>query len=345
MATIEYKRWETALQRVRKIERKSDHLKSRFRTRTFTYASRSAWATPAGANALPSDQQHKAPGEGQVRARVGAESLLIGKFDVQAEVRLRAFYPAQKLSIRYQTGGKDNGVLRTFNAYKQVAPHAPNLMPRIYEHGEILRGRGAYLVEETVAGETATLEELEAIIVPLTTQLHSAQKAVGIGDKKLSEVLDQHTRQRWAEFVATKNIDAQIDTTVRSLMDRNELLEISVTHGDLVNSNILVDGSDFVLVDWEWASIKPIAFDMAKMIINVSDVDKVLIDMHRGLGGSLGTRKSHYSFREQIALALVQNLTFYNKQSAKAKKAQRVGALERQTRKRLSALQQLLATA
>ena len=342
MASIEHQRWNAALNRVKKIERTSGLLRARFLPRTFAYAKRSAWASPEGLASLPQDQQHKLPADGKARGRVRAESLLVGKFDVQAEVRLRAFYPDQGLSVRYQTGGPNNGVLRTFNAYENVAPHAPALMPKIYEHGEILKGRGAFLVEETVSGETATRAELEQLILPLTSQLHRAQRGVGISDKKLSDVLGHQARERWNDFVNSRSIDTRIDQSVQNLLDRDDFLEVSVTHGDLVNSNILVDGKDYILVDWEWASFKPIAFDMAKMIINVYDIDAVLKDMYKGLGGSLGSTKTHFTFREQVALALVQNLTFYKRQSVKAKKANRTDALERQTQKRVNALRHLL---
>src|SRR5699024_8599420 len=114
-----------------------------------------------------------------------------------------------------------------------------------------------------------------------------------------------------------------------------------LTHGDLVNSNILVDNGDFVLVDWEWSMVKPIAFDLSKMIINVSNTTQVLQDVQTGLG-NVGTRKTHYDFLEQVALALVQALTFYKRQLQRAQKAKRTGALERQTKKRVNALARLL---
>lgn len=341
MPDIEQDRWDTALNRVARIERDSDLLKRRLLPRRFSYAKRSAWATPAGLDVLPADQHHKEP-SGHTRARVRAESVLIGKFDVQQEVRLRAFYPDAGLSIRYQTGGKNNGVIRTVNAYKKVQPHAPALMPAVHDHGTILEGRGAFLIEETVAGETATRSQLEALITPLTQQLRAVHQGVGISDKTAGTVLGPHSQGLWNEFVELHGVDAIIDQKVRRLFDRDDLLEVSITHGDLVNSNILVKDHEFVLVDWEWASVKPIAFDMAKMIINVSNLEQTLQSMHAGLGGDLGTKTSHYTFREQLALALVQTLTFYKRQSVKARKAKRTAALARQTDKRLRALTKLL---
>src|SRR5699024_12667282 len=95
----------------------------------------------------------------------------------------------------------------------------------------------------------------------------------------------------------------RIDHAVQNLIERNALLEVSLNHGDLVGSNILVSNEGFVLVDWEFAEHKPIAFDMAKIIINVDDIDSSIAKMHAGLGGVVGQESGHYSLREQIALA------------------------------------------
>jgi hypothetical protein len=89
-------------------------------------------ATSAGYDTLSQDQQPKMSSLGYVRTRLLAESLLIGKFDVDAEVRLRAFHPSSGLSIRYQTGGKSNGVTRTVNAHKTFHRYAPIGKPLCY---------------------------------------------------------------------------------------------------------------------------------------------------------------------------------------------------------------------
>lgn len=344
MVDIERNRWVNAMQRVGMVERKSELLKPRLFPRKFNYAQRSAWSTNAGYKTLPQDQQPEDTELGSVRTRLRAESLLIGKFDVDKEVRLRAFYPEADFSIRYQTGGKTNGISRTVSAHKKVRRYAPELMPTVHEHGTILGGQGAFLIEDTVEGETATRSDLETLLVPLAQQLHAVHQGVGITDKRASVVLGQHARERWTDFVKLHNLTPELDCKVRKLLDRDALLEVSLTHGDLVNSNILVSNDDFVLVDWEWAMTKPIAFDLSKMIINVSNLDQTLEQMQIGLG-DIGTRKSHYNFREQVALALVQALTFYKRQLHRARKAKRLGPLKRQTTKRVNALSQLIEAA
>lgn len=342
MANIEADRWAVALGRIEEIERKSSLLSKRLLRRKFAYARRSAWATPGGREVLPRDQQPDIAGLGRIRHRISAESVLIGKFDVDKEVRLRAFYPNHGLSIRYQTGGQRNGITQTVNAHKRIHPHVEGLMPAIHEHGTILDGQGAYLIENTVRGEPITRSQLQDFIVPITSRLHAAQQGVGIAPKNLSRIVGGMYRTRWNSFVESTSADPRLDAAVQKLMDRNELLDVSITHGDLVNSNILATEDDFVLVDWEFSAMKPVAFDMAKIIINVDNIEKTLHQMHTGLGGTIGGSSGHYSFREQVALALVQTLSWYPNHLTKATAAGRTAALKRQTTKRLAAMTELL---
>jgi RIO-like serine/threonine protein kinase len=72
-----------------------------------------------------------------------------------------------------------------------------------------------------------------------------------VTDKKASSILRQHSRKHWAEFVKFHDLELAIDRKVRTLLDRDALLEVSLTHEDLVNSNILVNEDSFVLVDYE----------------------------------------------------------------------------------------------
>lgn len=342
MPNIKPERWVTALQRVAEIERKSSILKRRFRRQKFTFSRRSAWATPAGLAVLPADQQPELPGLGHVHKRISAESLLIGKFDVETEVRLRAFYPKNSLSVRYQTGGDRNGVIRTVKAHTLVHPHAPNLMPEVFEHGTIRDNTGAYLIETTMQGQPATRQQLQELISPLAAQLHHVHQGVGINSKSLVNVVGTGYQWRWKKFVRAIELEPRTDKAVQELIARNEQLEVSLTHGDLVGSNILVSDNDFVLVDWEFADFKPIAFDMAKLIINVSDVESTLEQIQRSFNGSVGAEHSHYTLREQIALGIVLTLSWYSNHAAKAAIARRMNALNRQTTKRVNALKQLL---
>lgn len=88
--------------------------------------------------------------------------------------------------------------------------------------------------------------------------------------------------------------------------------------------------------------MKPIAFDMSKMIINVTDLEQAVQDMHTGLGSDIGSKDGHYTFREQIALSVVLTLSWHRNHLAKAEIARRTDALARQTSKRLHTLKRLL---
>lgn len=252
MLDTEHARWKTALDRVKRIERGSPWLPHRRTKRNFSYIGRSAWATTPGFLALPSEHQNDQGDRGRIRERVSAEAILIGKFDVDHEVRLRSFYPHEEITLRYQTGGERNGVTRTVKAHKAVHDFAPELMPRVFDSGTILDGSGAYLVEEMVTGEPASRVEMQELIKPLVGRLHEVHNGVGISYKPLSKVVSRHFRERWIDFVRNYGVEPYIDRTVQELTYRNDQLAISVSHGDLVRSNILVSENDYILVDWEF---------------------------------------------------------------------------------------------
>lgn len=345
MPNIKPERWTTALRRVAEIERRSAVLPKRRFRRKFTYSKRSAWATPAGLDALPLDQRPELAGIGSIRGRSRADALLIGKFDVDTEVRLRSFYSDNGLCVRYQTGGQRNGVTRTVKAHGMVHPHAPGLMPHVFEHGTILNGQGAYLVETIVEGQPATRAQLQGLITPLTAQLHRVHNGVGITGKSLTNVVGTGYSWRWKKFRQAVKVNPHVDRAVRGLIDRDARLEVSLAHGDLVGSNILVAEDSFYLVDWEFADLKPIAFDMAKILINVDDIEATIPQIQAGLGNEIGQQSGYYTFREQVALAIVLTLSWYPNHATKAKVARRMDALKRQTTKRLNAIEQLLEAA
>src|SRR5699024_12301518 len=62
-----------------------------------------------------------------------------------------------------------------------------------------------------------------------------------------------------------------------------------------------------------------------------SDVESTLEQIQRSFNGSVGAEHSHYSLREQIALAIVLTLSWYSNHAAKAAIARRMNALDRKS--------------
>src|SRR5699024_8903956 len=342
MLETEHARWAAALERVRGIEHQSPSLRKRRRKKPFSYLGRSAWASVSGHRALPSNSRHDQSEPGLIKERVSAESALIGKFDVDSEVRLRAFYPSKNLTLRYQKGGHRNGVDRTVQAYKAVHAHAPTLMPKIYDYGSILNGDGVYLVEDIVIGEPATGTEMQTLVTPLLNRLTEVYRGAGVDYKPLSKVVNKYFKKRWKNFVQDYGVDVRLDESVKDLVRRDDRLAISVSHGDLVRSNILVAGNDYVLVDWEFAGFQPIAFDLSKILLTVPDETLAIENILNIVNTFAQQGKGNYSFTEQLALAHIQRMTWYDKHSAKAANAGRLDIYHRHTKARLKSVENLL---
>src|SRR5699024_1327930 len=73
--------------------------------------------------ALPEVIRPTGPATGWRLATAGAEVVKIGKFDVDRQVRLRAFYTDLGLSVRCQAAGPGSSVERTVAAFTHVQQH------------------------------------------------------------------------------------------------------------------------------------------------------------------------------------------------------------------------------
>ncbi len=329
------------------MERRTAILDFSPRPRRWVFAGTTAWRQDADFGALP-DELRRTEGNPSrlVPVPVCADLLRIGKFDVDTEVRLRAFYATAGLSIRLQAnaGREASGVARTVRAHEQVSRHVPALMPRVEDHGITNRSRTAYLVEELLHGSHPTREQLPEVAEALARQLHLLHQGVGVASCPLSTVVHPQTRARWETFVRTGVVGLALDRAVHRLLERDALLEVSLTHGDLVSSNILVREGRTALIDWEYAGEQPIAFDLAKVHLNSVDQDATQASLQRGLQQSLGYDRDHYAFPEQLALAHIRVLSWHQPRRRKSEAAGRTGFLDRQTRHRLQSIARLLGT-
>jgi len=278
-------------------------------------------------------------------APVRADLVVIAKFDVDESVKLRGFYADAGRTVRVQVGREDgrHGVSRTLEAYRQVSQHVPDLMPRIDDHGDAPFSEGVYLVEELVTGShPVSRDEIQALAEPLAASLLRLHRGIGVSSRALSTVVNRRMPERWRTFAREASVDGMVDAAVRRLIARDELVEISLVHGDLVASNIMIDDGRIVLVDWEYAGEHPIAFDLAKVHLNSRDPDVAQAALERGLQRSVGHRAGHYSFAEQLALAHVQMLSWHRARAARAARAGRSAVLEVHAQQRLQAIARLL---
>lgn len=146
--------------------------------------------------------------------------------------------------------------------------------PRLWTYdGDPANPLGApYLVISFVAGhvrppEEWTLENVGAVI-DLAARLHSATARPGSSsgiewfEGSMKYWIDAAPETLAAEPVAS--LVAAVDAFVRAREDAfDRLREVALVHGDLVTSNILLDGDSPHFVDWEWAEVYDVARDLA----------------------------------------------------------------------------------
>lgn len=339
MKTVTRRRWLRALHRLWAIERISPHLAPLGRPRRISCARRFAWSTPHAHQALRRSEQ-PAELEFQPPTVTSADGVLIGKFDVGHEVRMRAFYLDDGLTARFQSGGKVNGISRSLEAFRALARQQPGLMPGIVDNGHT--PSGAYLVEQTLPGRPARPWQLSKFAGAIADRLITAQAAHGIDKARLSTIVHRDFLNRWHAAAELIDLSAGIRSTVVALVARDHQLDVSMIHGDLVASNVLISDDDFSLIDWEYATSGPIAFDLAKLEINADRPNDVRRAVLTALEGRLGTQAGGYTVREQLALGHVQVISWHAARLERAIAAGREAHLTANTRARVEAIETLL---
>lgn len=341
-------RWRRAMSALALVEGRSPALPASLQWRRFTATDAAAWGEPPHPllprGVLPADVEDPVT----VTAPVSADAVLLGKFDRGRQVRLRAFYAEPGLSLRLQAGsrhpGRPHGVSRSVRAAQVVGEHRPELMPTMVDHGTLFRGRTAYLVEETVHGRSPrSPEEVFRAMAVVARELAAVQRAVGVSPRRLSKVVPEAFRERWRQAVADGHVPPKMAARVDRIIDRDELLEVSFTHGDLVSSNVLWVEDRVVLIDWEYADVRPIAFDLAKIHVNAGPAGPAVAVLEDALDGLVGRGEGHYSLVEQLLLAHVVVLSRLEARMERARAAQRLEPLRQQTHKRVRSMRALFA--
>ena len=342
-------RWRRALGVLAAVERRSPALPAALLWRRLEASGSVALSTPPHPG-LPGGLVPAEPETATVpiTAPVAADAVVIGKFDRGRQVRMRSFYADEGLCARIQAGSRhperEHGVSRSVRAAQLVAAHRPGLAPVMRDHGTLFAGRTAYLVEEVVEGRSPrTPAEIAATMEVVAAELSVLQRAVGVTSRPLSAVVNPAFRERWRGVVADGHIPPTLAARVDRLIARDELLEVSFTHGDLVSSNVLRVDERVVLIDWEYAATRPVAFDLAKMHVNAGPAGAAVERLDTALGGRVGHASGHYSLAEQLTLAHVVVLSRLEARKERAREADRLEPLRRQTHKRIRAVRELLA--
>jgi tRNA A-37 threonylcarbamoyl transferase component Bud32 len=342
-------RWRHALDVLAAVERRSGHGR---RLGVGRVGVRGLWAARRraeldGLSEELARRAHRAAAapEAVLWARARTPAVRIGKFDTDNVVRLRAFDPEHGVAYRVQERGspKRAGIHRSIASRRAVASHAPELAPHLLADGTFEGLEVAYLLEELLTGRhPADRGEVQALLPALVVELTRLHRGVGIDRPRLSEVVAADLLDRWTDAVRTEGVSPAVDRVVRSLVERDARVEVSLGHGDLVGSNILLSDGRLVLVDWEHARSLPIAFDLAKPVLQARHLVAAIEAVRPALDGTVGEASDSYRLEEQLVLAYVQRLTWSRERRQKAEAAGRLRRYEQQTARQLTAIAQLL---
>lgn len=278
--------------------------------------------------------------------RSGADLVRFGKFDRDGTVRARAFRlgdDAWSLKLQTRRAAARHGLANEVRARLHVHELVPDLAPTLRAHR--LDGDVVHLVEEVVTGDHASgREEVAARLPELVDGLTALYARGGYGRARLDEVLSPATPQRLAEAAAREPRLAALMPRIDGLLDEDRDLDVAFGHGDLVASNVLwADDGRMLLLDWEYARTLPVLSDLSKPFAQAADPARAAEVIRVGLGDRVGGSGAMPA-TSQLAVALLQNLSWYATRRAKAEQAGRMAAFRRDVRRRLTALEVLLAS-
>lgn len=276
---------------------------------------------------------------------VHSHSVRLGRFDRHGQARARAFLlDGAGTTIKLQRHVRGHGLDREVAARRLVHHRFPELAPRLVDDGDV-RGRGTrWMLEELVVGaHPASASAVTALAPCLLARLGRWYAMAGVTTRLLHTQLDRRTLERWCAAVAAVPALRAVDVRVRELLAADPGVDVGLAHGDLVASNVLVreDGAP-VLVDWEHAGRRPLADDVAKVVLQASDPWAALDASRANLGHLVGRRRDAAPLEVQIALTHVRMFSWYEHRRAKAEAVGRIESFERDVARRSDQLRKLL---
>lgn len=283
----------------------------------------------------PSQRRGWEPGgdHRSVEAAVAADVVVLGKFDVGEQPKLRAAYGAGRrtLAARPPSSSGVCGITRTVEALRAVQEHAPGLAPELLGHGRVPDGL-PYVVEAWVDGETLRSATALADAAPqILKGLGRLHRGHGVEAVPLTTHWGDGFAERWEATRATGIVPDDLGRWVADLIARDLPLHRSWTHGDLVASNVVRTADGIVLVDWEHSFEAPVMNDGAKLHLFA---ERPQATMEAVLGALEAAP-------EELALCHAQLISQYPRRHAALRDHGRAEVYERQVARQLERLQQV----
>ncbi|WP_256842267.1 phosphotransferase [Ornithinimicrobium cryptoxanthini] len=209
----------------------------------------------------------------QTSAAIAADVIVLAKFDLGEQVKLRAGYGQARRSLAVQPVGPDGicGVTNSVRAHEVVSRYAPELMPTMLGHGELDDGL-RYLVEEWVQGEPLmTSERLAEHATWLLEGLGRVHEGYGVSGRPVTELWGVGFGDQWQRVREADLVPDHVGAAVAELIAADRRVRMSWAHGDLVASNVMSTPDGPKVIDWEHAGERPVMHDAAKLHLFAAD--------------------------------------------------------------------------
>lgn len=242
------------------------------------------------------------PGVQQALFPVAADLVVLAKFDLGEQVKLRAGYgdPRRTLAVAPVRPNGTCPITNSVRAHEIVTRYAPGLIPRMLSHGELEEGL-RYLVEEWVEGEPLTDSlRLAAHTPQILEGLGRVHEGYGIHGRSVSELWGGGFGEEWQAVRDAGLVPDGVGAAVAALIADNRRLRMSWSHGDLVASNVLSTPGGPVIIDWEHARERPVMHDAAKLHLFAADKEPLLGLLLSEWGDNLA--EDGYTAAEELAL-------------------------------------------
>lgn len=273
------------------------------------------------------------------RARVAADAVLLAKISPAQGIKLRAAYASPGLSLAVQPRAGARRIDNAVRAHEVVAAVDPTLMPALRDHGR-LPGGAAYLVEDWTQGVPLPGTRSVHLAAPeLLERLGAVHRSFGITEVALGEHWGETFAQRWADTRATGIVPEGAHARVADLLqDPTRTLARSWCHGDLVMSNVLRVGDRHVLVDWEHSGPAPVMSDVVKLHLYSVEPERTVRDVLAVWADLPGA----FTPAEQLVLSHARSISAYPTRRVVTAAQGRGQIYERQVRRQVERLQQVL---
>jgi hypothetical protein len=151
---------------------------------------------------------------------------------------------------------------RELHVRTNILPGSGLKVPRIYEH----RANDDYIQfqEEFIPGRIFShWRDSKYFIEQVSDPLLAVAEKQGVEYKPLCDVLDANLRD-----VILRSVSANpVVLKGKALLEKNPVVAVCFSHGDLVSSNMIVSGERVYLVDWERSALRYAGYDQARLAL------------------------------------------------------------------------------